>query len=76
MQALPDGDGLGTNEHSTAQGCRMSVCIELPCGCRITKAFVIGMCYQHAEQIDAQQRVADAAYREFEQKMTSSVAEQ
>lgn len=49
----------------------MSVQIELPCGCRINEAFVLGMCMEHALELDAKKLEALQAYGEFEKKMTS-----
>ena len=50
----------------------MSVSIELPCGCKINEAFVLGICMEHALELDARKREAHQAYREFELKMQST----
>jgi hypothetical protein len=47
----------------------MSVQIELPCGCHINAAFVLGLCPTHSLELLQKQREADAAYRRYEQAM-------
>ena len=44
----------------------MSVQIELPCGCRINEAFVLGLCMEHAMELDAKKLEAQQAYFEYE----------
>jgi hypothetical protein len=65
---------------SSSIGCRcqtigeaVSSWIELPCGCRINEAFVLGMCPQHAHELTQKQREAERAYALFERQMRCEV---
>lgn len=50
----------------------MSVSIELPCGCRINEAFVLGMCPQHVLELAQKTRENDIAMEWFDRQMRST----
>lgn len=50
----------------------MSVSIELPCGCRINEAFVLGMCPQHVLELAQKTRENDIAMEWFDRQIRSA----